>query len=77
MSERIDGLPDDAGDARDVDITFNPDDFGIEVVATLGEASIVVEHSWEGGAEDAATLVQALPNILMAVQEALDQQEAT
>ena len=73
MTEQI---PEGEGESAEVDIDFFPDEFGIEVVAVLGNASIKVEHAWDA-AEDAATLVQALPNILIAVQEALDAQEET
>lgn len=80
MSAPIDGdkgeapLPEDVGEAADVEINYYPDDIGIKVIAVLDEASVTVEHSWEA-AENAATLVQALPSILMAVEEALNQQE--
>jgi hypothetical protein len=69
-------IPEGAGEPAGVDITFVPDEFGIEVTAILGEASIVVEHSWDAATE-AATLVQALPNILIAVQNALESQETS
>lgn len=69
-------LPEDVGEPAEVDINFEPDGFGIKVTATLGESSIVVEHSWDA-VEQAATLVQALPNILAAVQTALEAQEKT
>ena len=72
MSEQI---PEETGEAVDVDINFEPDDFGIKITAVLGNSSIVVEHAWDA-AEEAATLAQALPGVLIAVQEALDKQEA-
>lgn len=70
----VEEIPEGAGDPQEVSIDFVPDDLGIKVTAVLGESSIVVEHSWDG-AEEAATLVQALPNIMIAVQQALDSQE--
>lgn len=73
MTEQI---PEEHGESAEVEVNYYPDDFGIKVIAVLDEASVVVEHSWEA-AENAATLVQALPSILMAVQEALSQQEET
>lgn len=73
MTEEMEDLP-EVGESAEVDIDFEPDDFGIKIKAVLGEASIVVEHSWEG-VQEAATLVQALPNILAAVQTALESQE--
>lgn len=69
-------LPEKTGDPRDIEINYEPDDVGIKVAATLGDATITVEHAWGSGAEDAAFLVRALPNILIAVQEALEAQEA-
>ena len=69
-------IPEGEGEAAEVEINFVPDEFGIRVDAVLGEASIVVEHSWDAAME-AATLVQALPGILSAVQTALDQQETS
>ena len=72
MTEEI---PEEVGEAAEVEINFDPDDLGLKVTAVLGESSIVVEHSWDA-AEEAATLVQALPMILMRVQDALDAQEA-
>lgn len=74
--EAVEEVPEEVGDPRDVEINFDPDDLGIKVTAVLGESSIVVEHSWDA-VEDAATLVQALPNIMMAVQAALNEQEQT
>lgn len=69
-------VPDDIdGPVAEVEINFEPDDLGLKITAVLGEASIVVEHSWDG-AEEAAILTQSLPNILMAVQTALNEQEA-
>lgn len=73
MSDEIEPLP-EVGESAEVDVNFEPDDFGIKITAVLDEASIVVEHSWEG-VNEAATLVQALPNILAAVQTALESQE--
>lgn len=67
-------VPEDVGEAAEVEINFEPDDFGIKITAVLDEASIVVEHSWDG-AEQAAILTQALPQILARVQLALDAQE--
>lgn len=69
-------IPDEAGESVGVAVNYEPDDFGIKVTSELGDATIVVHHSWEG-AEDAATLVQALPNILLAVQAALEEQETS
>ena len=71
MTEQI---PEDVGEAAEVEINFEPDDYGIRVVATLGDSCIIVQHAWDA-AEEAATLVQTLPNIMMAVQQALDSQE--
>jgi hypothetical protein len=68
-------VPESEGEALDVDITYEPDDDGIKITAVLGESSIIVEHSWDA-VEHAATLVQALPSILIAVQTALNDQEA-
>lgn len=68
-------LPEEEGEAEEVEINFDPDDFGIKITAVLGNSSIVVEHAWDA-AEDAATLAQGLPTILVAVQNALDAQEA-
>ena len=65
----------ETGEAAEVEINFEPDDLGIKITALLGEASIVVEHSWDG-VEEAAILTQALPQILARVQLALDAQEA-
>jgi len=70
----VEPLPEEVGETAEVSVDFVPDEFGIKVTATLGESSIVVEHSWDA-AEEAATLVQALPNILVAVQDALEAQE--
>jgi hypothetical protein len=67
-------IPEGEGEAGEVEIDFVPDEFGIRVTAVFGESSVVVEHSWDA-AEEAATLIQALPNIMIAVQEALDAQE--
>lgn len=67
-------LPEQVGEPAEVEIDFKPDEFGIEVTAIFGNASIKVEHAWES-AEEAATLIQALPNIMIAVQEALESQE--
>lgn len=56
------------------EINFEPDEYGIKITIVHGESSIIVEHSWDA-AEETAALVQALPKILIIVQEALDQQE--
>jgi hypothetical protein len=69
-------IPEEVGEAAEVEIDYVPDDFGIKVTAILGNSSVVVEHAWDA-AEDAATLVQALPNIMIAVQEALEAQEGS
>lgn len=61
-------------DVAEVEIQYEADELGIKVTSILGEASIVVEHSWDG-AEAAATLVNSLPQILVNVEEALQQQE--
>lgn len=73
MSDQ-ESIPEEVGEAAEVEIHFEPDDLGIKVSAVLGESSIVVEHSWDA-VEEAATLVQALPSILVAVQAALEDQE--
>ena len=67
-------IPEDVGEAAEVEVNFVPDDYGISVTAELGDALITVDHAWDA-AENAATLIQALPNIMMAVQQALDSQE--
>lgn len=69
-------LPEATGEPGEVEVNYETDDLGIKITAVLGESSIVVEHSW-GGAEEAATLTQALPQILVAVQAALEDQEDT
>lgn len=63
------------GPAEEVEVNFEPDDIGIKITATLGEATVTVEHAWEA-ADEATFLVRALPNILAAVQDALESQEA-
>jgi len=67
-------MPEQTGEPLDVDITFTPTEEGIEIAAVLGQSRVVIEHPWEE-AEYAATLVQALPSILIAVQQQLDKQE--
>lgn len=70
-------VPDDIyGPVADVEINYELDDLGIKITATLGEASIVVEHSW-GSAEETAILTQSLSNILMAVQTTINEQDQT
>ena len=69
-----DPIPEETGEPVDVEAAFESDEFGIKVTATLGEAAVVVEHSWDA-AESAATLVQALPQILIRVEEALQAQQ--
>jgi len=69
-------IPEGAGEPAEVEINFEPDEFGIKISAVLGDSSIVVEHAWDA-ANEATTLVQALPGIMSAVQTALDQQESS
>lgn len=59
-----------APEHQEVEVNYEADDLGLKVHATLGEATITVEHGWEAG-DDIVVLVQALPSILTAVQEAL------
>lgn len=68
-------VPDNIGEPVDVEVDFEPTDDGITIEARLGEATITVDHSWSA-AEQVAILVHSLPNILMAVQTALNEQEA-
>lgn len=70
-------IPEDVGESAEVEVSFVPDDFGIRITAVLGDSSIVVEHAWGDAAGEAATLAQALPEILVRVQAALEAQEAT
>ena len=61
----------ETGQPVDVEIEFEADDDGLEITLELGEASIKVSHTWEDP-QSAALLVQALPQALMKVQEAIN-----
>lgn len=67
-------VPEGDGEPADVEIKWEIDDLGITIEALLGDASVTVQHAWDA-AEEAATLAQALPQILMAVQQAIDSQQ--
>lgn len=72
MTEEI---PETTGEPVDVEINYETDDNGIRITASLGGAAIMLDHPW-AEAHEATVLVNALPNIMTAVQEALNEREA-
>jgi len=56
-------LPPDIDPDDEISLTWERDDEGVRIVASLGETSITVESSYDGAAVT-PWLVAALPNVL-------------
>jgi hypothetical protein len=72
-------IPEQTSEPVDVEVNYETDEKGLRVTATLGDAAIMLDHAWGADAAHSATiLVNALPNIMTAVQEAIhaNQEEA-
>lgn len=67
-------LPESIDPEDEISILWEHTDEGARVTASLGDAKIVVES--EEGSEACVVLVQALPAIMNAAYDAMEQEEA-
>ena len=72
-----DQIPEDTGDARDVEINYDRNPERFTVTASLGASAIVLTNNDPDSDDDLATLVAALPQILNAVAADLQGQEVS
>lgn len=73
MPEPEDGL--NPEDAQEVRISYERDEDVVKIKLTLGDASIKIKSTSEKGGEDAAMLVQILPQALERTYAQLAEEE--